>query len=72
MPEKTEKPAKVVPLKKGKCPTCAKTSAAAYFPFCSKRCSDLDLGRWLDGAYRIPTSEAPSDATITEGDDEEY
>ncbi len=72
MPEKTEKPAKVVPLKKGKCPTCAKTSAAAYFPFCSKRCSDLDLGRWLDGGYRIPTNEAPSDAAPNEGDDEEY
>ncbi len=72
MPEKTEKPVKVVPLKKGKCPTCAKTSAAAYFPFCSKRCSDLDLGRWLDGGYRIPTNEAPSDAAPNEGDDEEY
>ena len=72
MPEKSEKPDKVVPLKKGKCPTCAKTSAAAYFPFCSKRCSDLDLGRWLDGAYRIPTNEAPSDAAPNEGDDEEY
>ena len=72
MPEKSEKPDKVVPLKKGKCPTCAKASAAAYFPFCSKRCSDLDLGRWLDGGYRIPTNEAPSDAAPNEGDDEEY
>jgi endogenous inhibitor of DNA gyrase (YacG/DUF329 family) len=72
MPEKSKKPDKVVPLKKGKCPTCTKPAAAGYFPFCSKRCSDLDLGRWLDGAFRIPTNEAPSDAAMTEGEDEEY
>ena len=27
-------------------------------PFCSKRCSDLDLGQWLTGGYAIPTEEA--------------
>jgi uncharacterized protein len=27
-----------------------------YFPFCSKRCRMLDLGRWFDGHYRIPGS----------------
>jgi uncharacterized protein len=32
---------------------------AAYRPFCSKRCADIDLGRWLKENYRIPTEEAP-------------
>jgi len=36
------------------CLICAKKSVAAEFkPFCSKRCSDIDLGRWLNGAYII-------------------
>jgi endogenous inhibitor of DNA gyrase (YacG/DUF329 family) len=32
----------------------------AYRPFCSKRCADLDLARWLTGAYAVP-SEDPDD-----------
>jgi endogenous inhibitor of DNA gyrase (YacG/DUF329 family) len=40
-----------------KCPTCGKPVAAAYRPFCSKRCADIDLGRWLKESYRIPTDE---------------
>lgn len=40
------------------CPICEKPSTARYHPFCSRRCSDLDLGRWLKGAYAIPGSEA--------------
>ena len=29
-------------------------------PFCSRRCADADLGRWLTGAYRVPTDERPA------------
>jgi hypothetical protein len=29
----------------------------AYRPFCSKRCRDLDLARWLDGSYAVPVAE---------------
>ena len=36
------------------CPICTKNSVPAYRPFCSKRCADVDLGRWLRGAYVIP------------------
>lgn len=36
------------------CPICGKDTAAAYRPFCSRRCADIDLGRWLRGAYAIP------------------
>ncbi len=39
------------------CPICAKDSAAKYRPFCSKRCADVDLGRWLKGGYAIPSSD---------------
>lgn len=40
------------------CPICGKPAVARYRPFCSRRCSDLDLGRWLKGTYVIPGSEA--------------
>ena len=37
------------------CTTCKKKPATQeYAPFCSKRCSDIDLGRWLKGGYAIP------------------
>ncbi|MEC7762567.1 MAG: DNA gyrase inhibitor YacG [Pseudomonadota bacterium] len=42
------------------CPICAKDSDPKYRPFCSKRCADVDLGKWLKGSYRIP-SEDPED-----------
>ncbi len=29
----------------------------AFKPFCSKRCADIDLNRWLSGVYAIPTKE---------------
>lgn len=42
------------------CPVCAKPTDPAYRPFCSKRCADVDLGRWLNGNYVLPsTEEAP-------------
>ena len=37
----------------GACPMCEKPTDAAYKPFCSKRCADLDLGKWFSGAYAI-------------------
>lgn len=36
------------------CPICGKPAAARYRPFCSPRCADIDLGRWLKGGYVIP------------------
>lgn len=44
---------------KKSCPICGKPEAAEYSPFCTKRCADVDLSRWLGGVYRIPTNEAP-------------
>jgi uncharacterized protein len=36
------------------CPVCSKPAVTAYRPFCSRRCADIDLGRWLTESYRIP------------------
>lgn len=36
------------------CPICAKETDAKYRPFCSRRCADVDLGRWVTGGYAIP------------------
>ncbi len=45
------------------CPVCKKSPTTAKFqPFCSARCADVDLGRWLKGNYVIPGEKAePSD-----------
>ena len=40
------------------CPICQKPSDARYRPFCSRRCADVDLGKWLTGSYAIPVEEA--------------
>ena len=31
---------------------------AQFKPFCSKRCSDVDLNRWLSGVYAVPVTES--------------
>jgi hypothetical protein len=56
-----------------KCPVCGKPTVAKFQPFCSKRCHEIDLGRWLDGRYRIPTEETPgpSDGPGDGGEGEE-
>ncbi|MEQ8246208.1 MAG: DNA gyrase inhibitor YacG [Alphaproteobacteria bacterium] len=46
------------------CPICRKPVAQAYRPFCSKRCADVDLGRWLGGRYAIPAEEPLSEADL--------
>jgi endogenous inhibitor of DNA gyrase (YacG/DUF329 family) len=47
------------------CPICGKPSSQAHHPFCSGRCQDIDLNRWLSGAYVIPVKDEP------EAEDEE-
>ncbi len=50
--------AEIVHLKPTRpCPICGKPSTQASYPFCSPRCQDIDLNRWLSDAYRIPTGE---------------
>lgn len=40
--------------KRSRCPICGNGPVKEYRPFCSKRCADIDLGRWLNGVYAIP------------------
>lgn len=47
------------------CPICQKEPDAKYRPFCSRRCADVDLGRWLTGSYVIPTDEPSDDGELT-------
>jgi endogenous inhibitor of DNA gyrase (YacG/DUF329 family) len=42
----------------GKCPICGRPTEHAYRPFCSRRCADVDLSRWLSGTYAIPDAES--------------
>lgn len=39
------------------CPVCKKPTEADYRPFCSRRCADVDLNRWMSGTYAIPAAE---------------
>ena len=54
------------------CPTCNKPviwgEQSPYRPFCSKRCADVDLQRWLSGRYAIPSTD---DEAAGEGNDED-
>jgi endogenous inhibitor of DNA gyrase (YacG/DUF329 family) len=45
----------------GKCPICGRPAEPSFKPFCSRRCADLDLQRWLTGAYAIPASDDDED-----------
>ncbi|NAZ37118.1 DNA gyrase inhibitor YacG [Rubellimicrobium sp. CFH 75288] len=40
------------------CPLCGRATEPRWRPFCSARCADLDLARWLRGDYRIPAEAA--------------
>ena len=39
------------------CPICGKPADVLLHPFCSKRCADVDLHRWLSGVYVVPVTE---------------
>ena len=51
------------------CPICSRAPDARYKPFCSRRCADVDLGKWLTGGYAIPAQaiddENPQDDPAT-------
>ena len=46
------------------CPICGKPTVTEWRPFCSRRCADVDLARWLGEGYRIPA--APEDDAAPE------
>lgn len=59
-----------IPVAGQKCPICGQTTDLKYKPFCSKRCADVDLNRWLSGVYRIETDETPEDMPSHSTDEE--
>jgi uncharacterized protein len=56
--------ARAEPLRTPKCPICGKPAEQKFRPFCSKRCADVDLNRWLSGAYVVAgNAEEEEDGT---------
>jgi endogenous inhibitor of DNA gyrase (YacG/DUF329 family) len=39
------------------CPICGKPRVHDFRPFCSRRCADVDLGKWFRGDYAVPVVE---------------
>lgn len=63
----------VVPLPAPRpCAICGKPADKAFRPFCSARCKDVDLYRWLGGHYKVETNEpaAPAGAGRREEDED--
>jgi len=50
---------KVIPLARRPLPDLRQAAGARLSPFCSQRCADQDLGRWLTGGYRIAAEDEP-------------
>ncbi len=44
-----------------RCPVCGKPAVRECHPFCSPRCAQIDLGRWLTEQYRLPGARAAED-----------
>ena len=44
-----------------KCPICGRPTEPRFRPFCSRRCADIDLQRWLTGRYAIPAADDESE-----------
>jgi uncharacterized protein len=75
-PDPAELDRRVVPLSpkdggRRRCPTCSAPALHRFRPFCSQRCADIDLGRWVKGNYRIPTDEAPEGGLPVDSDEED-
>ena len=49
-----------------KCPTCGGAPVSGHKPFCSRRCAQTDLGRWLSGQYAVPATEEPDSEELEE------
>lgn len=57
--------------KPGKCPICGKPAEVKYRPFCSQRCQQIDLGKWLGENYRIAADTNPNSPDGLPPDDDE-
>jgi endogenous inhibitor of DNA gyrase (YacG/DUF329 family) len=55
-PEHGKQDAKTGKASAKPCPICGKPATEASKPFCSERCRDVDLNRWLSDSYKIPAA----------------
>ena len=54
------------PAPKRRCPICRRSETPEFTPFCSKRCADVDLHRWLGEGYRGPVGGDEPDGSDSE------
>jgi uncharacterized protein len=52
----------------GTCPICGKPQVRDFRPFCSRRCADVDLNRWLSGAYVVPGAQDQDEDGLRDDD----
>jgi endogenous inhibitor of DNA gyrase (YacG/DUF329 family) len=57
----SDQPASAKPSAAKPCPICGKPMDPQVRPFCSRRCADVDLHRWLAGSYAVPAVESDDD-----------
>jgi hypothetical protein len=62
MPVKPPEDAKAGKASAKPCPICGKPATEVSKPFCSERCRDVDLNRWLSDSYAIPAKDDDEDA----------
>ncbi len=48
------------------CPVCGKDTMPDYRPFCSRRCADIDLGKWLNGSYAVPSTDSEDGDAVSD------
>lgn len=51
------------------CPICKRPSSQGTHPFCSARCAQIDLGKWLGGDYALPSNEPIQEQDLDLKDD---
>jgi len=61
MTDPSQAPTKRAPKAGRRCPICSRPASPEAQPFCSPRCRDVDLHRWLSGSYVIPAAEGDED-----------
>ena len=71
--DKPDRPAgaEVTPLRpRARCPICGRPAERTFSPFCSRRCAEIDLNRWLSGSYAIPGRPVDEESESPPGKDE--
>ncbi|KNG95272.1 DNA gyrase inhibitor YacG [Pseudaestuariivita atlantica] len=50
------------------CPICGDATSPTVRPFCSRRCADVDLARWLGGTYRVAGRDGEAEGVVEDAD----